>query len=892
MTNQWELLTGKEQIPAKLVLEIGAPGMGGERLLQSYKLKFPAAKILFYNENTKIELPSEGPFCLYASAFPTKVLLQLMEEYEVRSIRVPTTVDLSLYIEKINSSLGLRLTEKQKNQILEESCGYIEVCDEILENKAYNLPKLVYPYHRFLPSLLSEFSGDEQSALKALISSNPKRIPNIQGHVVFLNKLKKWELISHDGSLSPLLQNLPEVEFKDGDSLEKDFFETLLRFLGQKGEIEAFDRLINKLPANLTQKQKIQDIILKIKGRTLTNTALKAFFTDEADKTFRELVLRGISARNENNLEISTEWFSNAKDKAIALSEKAEVLRHLAVNEFKVGKVPSALKYYEEAFQVEPGDRCSILYDLANCHLAMGDEKIYQTYIQKAKSKAEKENREDVKIAALQLEFLTSIENGEVTKANQLLKQMPLPKLRSQIFYTELYLGDFYLLKGNFPKAQKKYFKAIDLGHKFQVSQFEGRAWLGLFKLAILTKNTPLKDQCEKKLESLILDQRFYQEWKGIKSTLSDELKEIESIKLCSGRAFWSQWISLSQGNLKIAKKWSQSQNPWIKQMGEFYLLKQEFDDKNYKSYLSHFHLRQIKFDSFFEQELKLYQLVCFYNQKAHSKAKQLVNTLPEIWNTYLNEKTYHFIQQNYFGILGSDKISFGTEEQEFSFKSWKEKHLKSAKISDPTLFYCPIKKRVLTGEVSNEEDEALKISLESKSITCPSGEKWNLETNPQLFSLLISFFLNPYLPFSKEDIVLRIWHEKYDPLRHDQPVYNLMSKVRKGLERIIPQDLLKIQTNSGNYLLISKLPYSIIGESESWKRPGHITARQVELIQFLRFHPNSPKRKICENLSIPERTLVRELSNLVKLSALERRGTGPATHYKINESFFLTGND
>ncbi len=137
----------------------------------------------------------------------------------------------------------------------------------------------------------------------------------------------------------------------------------------------------------------------------------------------------------------------------------------------------------------------------------------------------------------------------------------------------------------------------------------------------------------------------------------------------------------------------------------------------------------------------------------------------------------------------------------------------------------------------------------------------------------------------SKESLIRVVWgYSDYDPIRHDHLVYTMLKRVRKALEtrsywiHSSGDDLFSLDSevglvlNRGNNLKVENKKYEV-------EIPEELNFRQVQILEDLFDRPFSAG-DVATYFSITRMTSFRDLSHLVELGYLEKRGKGRGTKY------------
>lgn len=138
----------------------------------------------------------------------------------------------------------------------------------------------------------------------------------------------------------------------------------------------------------------------------------------------------------------------------------------------------------------------------------------------------------------------------------------------------------------------------------------------------------------------------------------------------------------------------------------------------------------------------------------------------------------------------------------------------------------------------------------------------------------------------TKEDLIQRVWKYEYHPLRHDALIYSAMAKLRK----VLGARSHWIEASESGYQLrpeVSVIAHPreprasvAVASSVAPESPSDLNFRQQKILRFLdenEFIDTATCRSIFQ---MSEVTASRDLSDLVRLSLLDRVGKGRATKY------------
>jgi len=190
-----------------------------------------------------------------------------------------------------------------------------------------------------------------------------------------------------------------------------------------------------------------------------------------------------------------------------------------------------------------------------------------------------------------------------------------------------------------------------------------------------------------------------------------------------------------------------------------------------------------------------------------------------------------------------------------------------------------------------------LLIGLSGKSLTL--FEAGNVRHVPRGASNQVAKFLCVLAdgPKGKEEIITRVWGERYHPLRHDPLLYTLVSKLRKELG----EHCAWVEASEKGYELqrgvivreFQRAPEpasEIVHATEMTDHP-ELSFRQRQILGLAQQTSFIDVKILGEQFSVSPATANRDLSQLEKLGWLSRSGRGRATRYHYQTGGTLEKN-
>ncbi|MGE0616066.1 MAG: winged helix-turn-helix domain-containing protein [Bacteriovoracia bacterium] len=181
-----------------------------------------------------------------------------------------------------------------------------------------------------------------------------------------------------------------------------------------------------------------------------------------------------------------------------------------------------------------------------------------------------------------------------------------------------------------------------------------------------------------------------------------------------------------------------------------------------------------------------------------------------------------------------------------------------------------------LDQKVKSREYELL---LREEDRTASSGDKTvPLGAKPIIYNLLQFLLRHPQEAFSKEELALHVWHEKYNPLVHDARIYTSVKRVRSLMKSISGYSV--VESHGHKYSVNADVRYGIATNFADG--PSVLTERQDWIIKYLENNGRIHRATIEQALKVSPTLCKRELRSLVSMRLIAPIGRGRNTHYKI----------
>ena len=203
--------------------------------------------------------------------------------------------------------------------------------------------------------------------------------------------------------------------------------------------------------------------------------------------------------------------------------------------------------------------------------------------------------------------------------------------------------------------------------------------------------------------------------------------------------------------------------------------------------------------------------------------------------------------------------------------------------------------KRLLGVEASSK---TIFLGLQDKHITIfAEGEVFHNSVQYTNMSAQFLELLSQCSSLSKEEITVGVWGQTYNPLRHDNLIYNLVNRTRKMLGPYaswVMNDekgyFLAAGIQVKNYLFKEQGSEDIVQENVTFDKPAaepqgqayDLTFRQAKMYKLLQEVGRIQTKDVVERFSVSEATASRDLSALYKKKLIERHGSGRATEYVV----------
>ncbi len=155
-------------------------------------------------------------------------------------------------------------------------------------------------------------------------------------------------------------------------------------------------------------------------------------------------------------------------------------------------------------------------------------------------------------------------------------------------------------------------------------------------------------------------------------------------------------------------------------------------------------------------------------------------------------------------------------------------------------------------------------------------GRRVDLEGHP-LAKEFIAYLLSRIGEMcSKEDLIVHVWKERYNPLVHDQRIYTCVMRIRK----MMGADLASIISvvDGAGYGISSRLKHCIISE---YSPTDELPERQQWILSYLKSNKKISRNIVESSLKVSTSMAKRELKELVEKGFLQARGIGKNTEYR-----------
>gem|GEM_PF-5944152 len=168
-------------------------------------------------------------------------------------------------------------------------------------------------------------------------------------------------------------------------------------------------------------------------------------------------------------------------------------------------------------------------------------------------------------------------------------------------------------------------------------------------------------------------------------------------------------------------------------------------------------------------------------------------------------------------------------------------------------------------------------LILHLNSGLCRIGQiQVNLSKKQRLLSCLDFLLKHRGKYFSKEELTIFVWHEKYNPLVHDNRIYTTMNRLRSIIKSCIKKEV--IQVFDSKYGIRSEIRFLIIQKQDELE---DLNERQKWMLQYLAANPSMDRKTAQEILNSSSSVLKRDLKTLAERGLIISYGEGRSIRYK-----------
>lgn len=172
--------------------------------------------------------------------------------------------------------------------------------------------------------------------------------------------------------------------------------------------------------------------------------------------------------------------------------------------------------------------------------------------------------------------------------------------------------------------------------------------------------------------------------------------------------------------------------------------------------------------------------------------------------------------------------------------------------------------------ELKHLPSHAVLINLEERTLQTPA-QKMDLKRAGIIFDLLVELFFAGFQGLAKEDILRKVWKRAYDPLFDDPILYANLKRLRQ---------IVSLHSTAGRYYLDAQASFFLIRSSLGGVE---LNERQKMILDLCQRTERGVQRSTASHaMNCSERTILRELTQLVSLGILKRTGSGRGTYYQI----------
>lgn len=146
-----------------------------------------------------------------------------------------------------------------------------------------------------------------------------------------------------------------------------------------------------------------------------------------------------------------------------------------------------------------------------------------------------------------------------------------------------------------------------------------------------------------------------------------------------------------------------------------------------------------------------------------------------------------------------------------------------------------------------------------------------------EILGNLLKFFLHhPQQIFSKEELTVHIWHEKYNPLVHDSRIYTSIKRLRALIEPALKKEI--IITDEGQYGLIAAVRYALISKPTS---SSSLSERQMWIMKYIETNQTLDRLTAQKLLKTSRTPIMNEIKGLIGRGLIKSIGNGKLVKYQ-----------
>lgn len=147
---------------------------------------------------------------------------------------------------------------------------------------------------------------------------------------------------------------------------------------------------------------------------------------------------------------------------------------------------------------------------------------------------------------------------------------------------------------------------------------------------------------------------------------------------------------------------------------------------------------------------------------------------------------------------LGETYLKMGQSEEAFRHFQLAERSVDAANMK---YFSRQLQERIKKINLKHKEEFDLFFDETNHLVTEVKIGKVDFKNQFILLDLLKLFVSNPGVVFTKEDLVMKVWHQDYDPMVHDNKIYVTIKRLRKMIEPDYEKPKYIFRSKNGYYL-------------------------------------------------------------------------------------------